>query len=172
VFFWGILWRKTHPIAAIIALLGSPLIGLSCDWVYEQFLSKIPAVSDTFGKEFNFLYRVFTITVLASVVVYSVSLYLNKKYPKTVEISDFVIEFGGIWRVLRHFGFIQIPCLALSLSGILLPQTAAFPAAIGTFLLSLYYLKQEKTTLPFYKSDIFYAGLLTSAMVWIMYFFA
>jgi solute:Na+ symporter, SSS family len=172
VFFWGILWRKTHPMAAVIALLGSPLIGLGCDWVYEHVLSPIPAVSNTFGKEFNFLYRVFTITVLASVLVYGLSLYFNKKQAKTADISDFVIEFGGIRRVLIHFGCIQIPCIALALSGILAPQTAAIPAAMLTFLLSLYYLKQEKTALPFYKSDLFYAGLLTSAMVWIMYYFA
>ena len=31
---------------------------------------------------------------------------------------------------------------------------------------------QEKEEIPFYESDIFYAGLLTSAMVWVMFFFA
>src|SRR5690606_463319 len=38
VFFWGILWKKTHPIAALTVLIASPFIGLGLDIVYNHFL--------------------------------------------------------------------------------------------------------------------------------------
>ena len=37
VFFWGILWHKTNPLAAVIALLGCPFIGFTCDYIYANF---------------------------------------------------------------------------------------------------------------------------------------
>jgi SSS family solute:Na+ symporter len=52
------------------------------------------------------------------------------------------------------------------------PQIAAYPAALMALVLFLWYMKKEKEAVPFYQSDIFYAGLLTAAMIWIMYYFA
>jgi solute:Na+ symporter, SSS family len=74
-FFWGILWRKTHPIAAVVAMLGAPLVGLTCDYLYANVLTNIPWVRDTFGVELNFLYRVFAITVLDSVILVILSIF-------------------------------------------------------------------------------------------------
>jgi hypothetical protein len=33
-------------------------------------------------------------------------------------------------------------------------------------------MKNEERDYPFYESDLLYAGLLSAAMVWIMYYFA
>jgi SSS family solute:Na+ symporter len=52
------------------------------------------------------------------------------------------------------------------------PQIAAFPAALLTFAAFAWYLKTEDRDYPFYESDLFYAGLLSGAMSWIMYYFA
>jgi SSS family solute:Na+ symporter len=174
-FFWGVLWRKTHPIAAIIALLGSPLIGLSCDFLYAHFFSKIAWVRDTFGAEFGFLYRVFSITVIGSLLVYFLSPVFNKKYPQyalTTEGGELVVPFKNIVKPLVHIALIHAPMIALVLSGILTPQWAATPAALLTFGLVLWYWKQFDATTDFFKSDIFYTAVLSGAMVWIMYYFA
>jgi solute:Na+ symporter, SSS family len=173
-FFWGILWRQTNPLAAVIVLLGCPFIGLGCDWMYENVLTNIPIVRNTFGETFGFLYRVFSISVLGSILLVILSKIFNKNQPDLDKGAayELVIPFSGIGKVLLQIAAIHIPILFLAYQGILSPQMLAIPAAILTFLLCLYYWKRTDYETPFYKSDIFYAGLLSGAMVWMMYFFA
>jgi solute:Na+ symporter, SSS family len=73
---------------------------------------------------------------------------------------------------LFWFLLTQIPFVGLVLLRVLSPQMAATPASIACFLLFLWYLNRAKESIAFYKSDIFYAGLLTAAMIWIMFYFA
>ncbi len=174
-FFWGVLWRKTHALAAVIALLGSPFIGLACDYIYAHFLTQIPLVRDTFGVEFGFLYRVFSITVIASLLVFVLSPIFNKKYPKieqNTEGVDLIAPFGNIGKVLVKAAIIHTPFIILIKNNILTPQISAIPAALLSFLLVMWYWRKYDSKTAFYQSDIFYAGLLSGAMVWFMYFFA
>ena len=83
-----------------------------------------------------------------------------------------MIPFGGIGKVLLQVAAIHIPMIFLAYNGFVSPQLVAIPAAILTFLLCLWYWKSTDSETPFYESDIFYAGLLSGAMVWMMYFFA
>jgi SSS family solute:Na+ symporter len=172
VFFWGILWRKTHPTAAVVALLGSPLVGLFCDYLYANVLTNIGWVRDTFGVTLNFLYRVFAITVLDSLVLVAISLFLNKKQPLSKEAESLTIEFGGIRRAIFRAALIHIPMIGLVLCQVLSPQIAALPAALLTLLLFIWYWKKTDNERLFYQSDVFYAGVLTGSMVFIMYYFA
>ena len=174
VFFWGILWKKTHPIAAVVVLLGSPLIGLGCDFLYKNWLSTYPSVSATFGADFNFLYRVFSITVIGSLVVYVLSNILNKNedLAKGDMTGEFMIPFSDIRKVVLPFLWVQVPFILLALFNVITPQMASFPASLCAFLLILWYWKKFDGNTSFYKSDIFYAGILTGAMVWIMFYFA
>ncbi len=181
-FFWGVLWRKTHPLAAVIALLGSPLIGLGCDFLYANVLTKIPWIHNTFGAEFGFLYRVFSITVIGSLVVYVLSNILNTQSglsdqnrsdrDAANEGVHLVVPFGEIGKTLGRVALIHAPIIAMLQFQIFSPQFAALPAALLTFGLVLWYWKKYDFETAFYKSDIFYAGLLSGAMVWIMYYFA
>jgi solute:Na+ symporter, SSS family len=204
-FFWGVLWRKTHPLAAVIALLGSPLIGLGCDFLYANVLTKISWIHDTFGAEFGFLYRVFSITVIGSLVVYVLSNILNKKeafkpkltqidfdkYDSEKDILDFdalvvenaleaknnerdtlVVPLAEIGKTLGRVALIHAPIIALLQFNLFTPQFAALPAALLTFGLVMWYWKKYDSETPVYQSDIFYAGLLSGAMIWIMYYFA
>ncbi len=174
-FFWGVLWRKTHALAAVIVLLGSPFIGLTCDYVYAHFLTQIPWVRDTFGVEFGFLYRVFSITVIASLLVFILSPIFNKKFPKITQITegvDLIAPLGNIGGVLIKAAIIHVPFIILIKNNILTPQISAIPAALLSFLLVMWYWRKYDSKTPFYQSDIFYAGLLSGAMVWFMYFFA
>lgn len=173
VFFWGILWKKTNPIAAVIVLLGSPLIGFFCDLMYENVLVTIPFVKETFGESFNFLYRVFSITVLGSIIIYVLSQILNKK---NTHLSGESLELMGslrdIQKAVLRFALIHIPLIILGYFGLFSPQILAIPAIILTFLLFLWYYKNNEEGYKLWESDIFYAGLLTSSMVGIMYYFA
>jgi solute:Na+ symporter, SSS family len=172
VFFWGVLWKPTNPIAAVIVLAGSPFIGLACDWLYENQLVHITFIKNTFGETFNFLYRVFSIFVIGSVLITILSKYFNRIGKGKVQDNDLSISLSGIWEKLLGFFLTQIPFILLALTHVISPQIASIPATIACMGLFFWYLKKEKEGILFYQSDIFYAGLLTSAMVWIMYFFA
>ena len=173
-FFWGILWRQTNPLAAVIVLLGCPLIGLGCDWMYENVLTHIEIVRNTFGETFGFLYRVFSISVFGSILLVVLSKIFNKNQPDLDRGAayELVIPFGGIGKVLLQVAAIHIPMIFLAYNGFVSPQLVAIPAAILTFLLCLWYWKSTDYETSFYESDIFYAGLLSGTMVWMMYFFA
>jgi SSS family solute:Na+ symporter len=172
VFFWGVLWKQTNPMAAVLVLAGSPFIGLGCDWVFENVLVQYPLIMQTFGETFNFLYRVFTIFVIGSVLLVILSKYLNANGKAKIADFDLGISLSGISSTLFWFLLTQIPFVVLALLGLILPQTAATPAAIACMLLFVWYHKRAKDEMPLLKSDIFYAGLLTSSMIWIMFYFA
>jgi solute:Na+ symporter, SSS family len=171
VFFWGILWKKTNPLAAVIVLLGSPLIGLGCDWLYANVLAKIDWVSNTFGSEFNFLYRVFMITVIGSLIIYSLSNIWHKKDTQNAG-SEFTVPIGGIFKTILPFLILHIPLIFMAYQGIISVQIIAYIATISTFILFIWYKNKYDSETKLFHSDIFYAGLLTSAMVFMMYFFA
>ncbi len=170
-FFWGVLWKKTNPMAAVIVLVCSPLIGFGCDYVYDNLLAQNAFIRDTFGEKLNFLYRVFLIFVLGSGLIAALSVYLNRR-GGPVKDHDLTVSFGGIGGALLRFVAVQTPVLALTLWHIISPQTAAAVAALLTLGLFGWYQQQYQKDRPFYRSDIFYAGLLTGAMIWIMYYFA
>ena len=171
VFFWGILWKKTNPTAAVIVLLGSPIIGLCCDSLYENVLVQYDWVRETFGEKFNFLYRVFLIFVIGSCLIVVLSKLFNTKKDEEKE-QDLNVSVSGIFGALARFAILQLPVFLLVIFSIITPQMGAFPASLLTLGLFMWYYKKEIPDLSFYQSDIFYAGILTGTMVWIMYYFA
>lgn len=171
VFFWGVLWPKTNPMAAVIVLISSPLIGFGCDLLYDNVLVNSAWVHDTFGETLNFLYRVFLIFLIGSGLIAVLSNYFNQR-SGSVDTHDMTVSVNGSGSALLRFSAIQLPIIGLVLLRVLTPQTAALPAALLTIGLFGWYWKRENESIPFYQSDIFYAGLLTGAMIWIMYYFA
>ena len=174
VFFWGIFWRKTNANAAVIVLCLSPFIGLMCDVLYKLLAANVPFIYDTFGKDFNFLYRVFCIFSIGSILIFVLSLFLNKNDPQTEKTNaDLSISFQGIPLIIKCIALVHVVFLMLVFMKVLTPQLASFPASFLTFLSFIPLLKKsDNDDFAFYENDIFYAGLLASAMVWIMYYFA
>ena len=172
-FFWGIFWKKTNPTAAVIALLASPLIGLACDFIYEHYLTNIPLVRATFGKKFNFLYRVFSIFALDSILIFTLSKILNNKTNVIgLEATQLTVPLKGLATACLIAFCIHFPLFLLVWTNIFSPQMMSYPAALFTFGAFIFYLQKEKRDYPFYESDLLYAGFLTAAMSWIMYYFA
>src|SRR5690606_15112729 len=171
VFFWGILWRKTHPIAALTVLIASPFIGFGLDILYGHFLVNFEFVVQLFGTHFNFLHRLFMIFAVGSILLVVLSNYFNRTRGVVVT-NELSVSFSGPRNAVFRAAVIHAPILLLVLLGVITPQVAAYPAAALTFGLFLWYLKKEESDYRFYQSDIFYAGVLTAALVWILYFFA
>jgi solute:Na+ symporter, SSS family len=171
VFFWGILWKKTNSLAAVIVLLGSPVVGLGCDLVYENYFSHIGWIRDTFGDKFNFLYRVFSISVVGSLLIYGLSQFFNKGNEQT-QGDEFTVPFSDIFKVLLPFIYLHTPLILLAYNSILSAQNTAYIASTLTLGLFIYYKNKFDSSKSLLSSDIFYAGLLSSIMVFMMYFFA
>lgn len=172
VFFWGVLWKPTNPIAAVIVLACSPLIGLGCDWLYINVLVEIEVIKNTFGESLNFLYRVFMIFTIGSILLVFLTKLFNGRDHAQVAEFDLGISLSVIGDSLLKFILVLSPFILLTLLNIISPQLASFPAAIACMVLFWWYMKKEKIQRPFYESDVFYAGVLTSAMVGIMFYFA
>lgn len=171
VFFWGIFWQKTNPIAAVIVLIISPFLGGLCDLVYNHFLVNISFVSRTFGGSLNFLYRVFLIFLLGSFLLIFFSHYFNRKKGRQGN-NELSASFSGLRNALIKGAAIHVPFISLVLLNVVTAQLAAFPVALLTLGVFFWYLRKESRSIPFYQSDIFYAGLLTAGMSWMMYYFA
>ena len=172
VFFWGVLWKPTNPIAAVIVLAVSPLIGLGCDWLYENVLNSFPFIYDTFGDKLNFLYRVFMIFIVGSILLVGLTKIFNQYGEKKVNDFDLEVSLPAIAKTLTLFLLVELPFILLAISQIISPQIIAIPAGLACMVLFSWFIKKDKEKVAFYETDLFYAGLLTSAMVGIMFFFA
>ena len=164
-FFWGVFWKKTNPWAAVIILLSSPFIGLGCDFVYNHFLNQNQWILNTFGEKLNFLYRVFLITVVGSMLIFGLSLFLNKK--NTVYETELTVPLNGLGSKVFVFGLVQLFWLLTIYFHIFTTQNVALFASITAFLFFTKSLRGK-----FWENDVFYAGLLVSITTWILYFFA
>jgi SSS family solute:Na+ symporter len=172
VFIWSILWKKTNAIAAVIVLLCSPLIGVGCDYLYDTILTHINWVRNTFGEKFNFLYRVFSIFIIGSIFIYILSMMLNKKNSSYDNASEFTLPVRSIFKIILPFLFVHATLIVLSYKSILQLRIATYIATALTLLLFIWYKQNFDKNSPFFQSHILYAGLLSSTMVFIMYFFA
>jgi SSS family solute:Na+ symporter len=170
VFFWGILWHKTNPYAAVIVLLGSPLIGFACDYIYGH-LANYDIIKDNFGEKFNFLYRVFAIFIIGSILIYGLSINLNGDKIISNE-NELTIPLKGVLDTVLPFILLHLPLILMVYSGFISHRHMAIIASILTLVIFFWYKNKHDKKTPFLHSDIFYAGLLTAAMVFIMYFFA
>ncbi|MDH4461506.1 MAG: hypothetical protein QE277_08795 [Flectobacillus sp.] len=114
----------------------------------------IPFIKETFGETFNFLYRVFSIFTIGSILVVFLSKYLNSIGKGKVHEYDLEISLSGIGGALLGFSITQIPFILLAITHVISPQMVATPASIVCMGLFLWYLKREKEEIPFYESDI------------------
>ncbi|WP_128546230.1 SLC5 family protein [Larkinella soli] len=170
VFFVGILYAGAHPRAAVIAMLAGPVFGLLADLLYNHVLATIPAVRDLFGARLNFLYRVFIICTCCTLLLLGLSRRWKQGGP--VKAPDLVLSAPGLARWIWIFLGLEGLLIVGVLTGLLRPQTAAWPGALIPMALFLSAYARKPAGGSLLASDLFYAGLLSSVTVWILFFFA
>jgi solute:Na+ symporter, SSS family len=172
VFFWGVFWAKTNAKAATFTLIAAPFIGIFCDYSYVHYLSKIDFIVNNFGKELNFLYRVFAISLLGSILIYALSKILKEGQEKsnfTKEIVESSLDF------MRPLAFIFLaisPIICLNYFDIISTAVASSLAFTLVFLAFNILRKIKKSPRSFFLDDYTYAGLLAATMTGIMFYFA
>jgi hypothetical protein len=85
------------------------------------------------------------------------------------------LPIGKIGHKLLIFSCLQIPFLFILILNLAPPQYLALPAAAVTFGQFIYEKNSVKASSEhqnLLSSDLFYAALLASFTVWILYFFA
>jgi solute:Na+ symporter, SSS family len=169
IFFWGIFWKFAHPRAAFLVLICSPFIGFGLDYLYNNFLGHIPFVGKTFGEELSFLYRVFLLTFVGSIVMYLLSKYFNATDNTSYNQDTLGVSLESSGKNLLIYFGLQLPfCLAGLLHLLDVRYLAPFAAA-AAIVPFVRYIKESESIL---KSDFFYASLLTASMTFILFFFA
>ncbi|GAA4399424.1 hypothetical protein GCM10023187_11210 [Nibrella viscosa] len=183
-FFIGVLWKRASAQAAVAAMILAPLYGLLAEWIYNGALSQIPAVAATFGETLNFMHRVFITFVLSSLTLIGLSLTV---YPNT-QFDGFNklqvdINAGEVFRGIGLFLLVQGVFIGIIFSLDVSPKQVAVWAALATLSLFLLSSRRARTqpepTQPVragigqvWIDNHFWAGLLTAASVWMLYYFA
>ena len=169
VFFVGIFWRGANAKAAVVTLLSGPFFGLLADALYNNVLTDIPAIRGLFGEKLNFLYRVFIICSSCSLLL----IFLSKRWNRgRATPHEEVFQTPGMFRWFGLFLLLESILIGLVFMNILTPQAAAWPGAVIPMVLFLWGYRQSNDSEPLLRSDLFYAGLLSAATTWILFYFA
>jgi solute:Na+ symporter, SSS family len=173
-FVMGILWKNVNPRTAVVTMLSAPIFGVVIEKIYSYFFNEKTVTSmPTFGYQLNFMHRVFLVfgfCVLLQVILSKIWKNEDKK-----DVSTMTLLLGAISYKILIFIVLQIVFLLVIYSNLATPQYLALPAATVTFA-QFIYEKNAVKALPehrkLWSSDLFYAALLASFTVWILYFFA
>jgi solute:Na+ symporter, SSS family len=173
-FVMGILWKNVNPRTAVVTMLAAPVFGVIIEKMYSYFFNeKTSNVVPMFGYQLNFMHRVFL--VFGFCILLQVILSKIWKNEEKTDISSMTLPIAEIARKVLIFSVLQLPFLFILIFNLVPPQYLALPAAAVTFGQFIYEKNKLKTSPEhrnLWSSDLFYAALLASFTVWILYYFA
>lgn len=168
-FFIGIFWRKVHPKTAMITMLAAPVFAIIIEQFYNHFLGTHQGISDVFGVKLNFMHRVFLTTIFCACL----QIFLSKRWTKTdTKFNGTDLTIAAESTILKWFGYF----LAMQSVFVIAFKMGAdktiisLMAALATGIFLNYSMK---TDVPItWKDDRFYAKVLATITIWILYYFA
>ncbi|TGL28338.1 transporter [Leptospira koniambonensis] len=180
VFLVGVFWRRSNARAAWVTILICPILSISLPYFYSVLSSGIPEIHITFGEKLNFLHRVFIVCIFGIFsqiflsLIFSKNENENKAKPGfSVKIPTKTIYLAVVF--LFGFGLLVYSRIGLGID----PKTCAWTsfAFSGLFFLgvSLHKAKrfpQKYRVRGFFRNDIWAAGLLISATLWLYFIFS
>lgn len=176
-FLLGMFDRRATAIGAIAAILATPVLSFGSDYVYRVFLTDFPAIVDIFGLKLNFMHRVAFVFAATLLILFVVSRLSARGSAGDEKAPYLWINASGanpvvMRRAFYHFvAFLVFQAImALCLQGdLILPTAAAWLSA--AFTLTLFVLHIRHDAKHIYKDDRFYAGLVSAATMFVMYYF-
>ena len=163
-FFFGVLWRKTSGLGAVLAMVLAPIFGLLAEWLYGHYFASPTAF---FGENLNFMHRIGLTFAFSSAILLLVSA-LQPADGKGHAALKLDVDFKHIGKQIGFFIIIQLCLQFIARWSGLSPQLIAPWAAAGAWLPFLIQIEDKNNMLA---DDKFWAGLLTAASVCIYYFF-
>lgn len=170
-FFFGVLWPGATARGAVAAMLLGPIFGILMEWGYPYSLGRIPAIQSMFGSHLNFMHRIFLSFLLSAVTIL---LWKDsaRKLQNTLGYNALKISVSAKTVALSVGIFlgIQLSILAFGYGFQWSARTLAPIGALGAWGVFIPYLWGNARR--FWENDVFYAGVLSSASIWVYYYFA
>ena len=161
-FFLGVLWKRTDPKSAAVAILAAPILSLAIELMYNHWLSDFESWHSLFGTQLNFMHRVFVVFLLCVGLQVIMSLKNDKAASVRGKLNlESALQSGSI----ALFLLIQTFFLILIFGFDFEPGTLSWLAGISgmIFVRSIKNLQEPVQ---------FFSGLILSIMTWSLYFFA
>ncbi len=178
-FLLGMFDRRATSIGAMAAILATPILSFGSEYLYVLLADASPAVADVFGAKLNFMHRV-TLVFAATLLIHTVvsrAVSVSERESGETKAPFLWINASGanplqMRRAFYHFlaflvfqGVLAL-CLQIELVA---PAAAAWLGSI--FTLTLFVLHIRHDVKHVYQDDRFYAGLVSAATIFIMYYF-
>jgi solute:Na+ symporter, SSS family len=168
-FFFGIVWRGANGRAAVVTMLTAPLLAMGVEWYYNNYLGSIPDVAAVWGTKLNFMHRVALTFFYSAIAIVVLSRWVwTTRNDAGFEKLRLEVAPGVVTKAIGLFAGIQVVCLAAIFWGGAGPRIVAPFAALGAMVV---FLLHRRKGISLWSDDVFYAGLLTAASVFVYYFF-
>ncbi|TGK04923.1 transporter [Leptospira semungkisensis] len=178
VFLVGAFWKKSNGTAAWITILLCPILSILLPKIYSIFIIYFPALEISFGKNLNFLHRVFVVSLFGISIQILLSLFFPQEKRSGERGLRVSFSKKTVWLgIFFLFGIVGI--ISLRATELLGPSGSAWTSAIFSFFffLGISIAKAKKfppafRTRAFFRNDIWIAGLLISATLWLYFIFS
>lgn len=177
VFLIGVFWKKSHSTAAWITIVICPILSISLPGIYSAAISQFPELKIVFGVKLNFLHRVFVVSLFGLLSQILLSLWFSRVRSLQSEIGIRIGKKTVFLALVYALGvgiFVSIGSLRI-LSWDLCGYFAAGFSLLFFLGLNLSKVPGSKKKLKirnFLKSDLWAAGLLSSATLLLYFLFS
>ena len=159
-FFLGVLWKRTHPVSAGVAILAAPLLSVGVELLYDHWLGTFAPWRELFGTRLNFMHRVFVVFVCCVCIQVAMSLMLKRNAEEQQDAYAASVKFN---RALYYLAVQLALMLLVGLGSVTAPQLSLAAAGISFIVL------MDRNDLR--NPVMFWGALLLSIMTWALYFF-
>ncbi|MFM7223340.1 MAG: hypothetical protein ACKO03_07945, partial [Bacteroidota bacterium] len=131
-FFLGVLWKRTHPVSAGVAILAAPLLSVGVELLYDHWLGTFAPWRELFGTRLNFMHRVFVVFVCCVCIQVVMSLMLKRSTDQQQDANAASVKFN---RTLYYLAVQLVLMLLVGLGSITAPQLSLAAAGISFLVL-------------------------------------
>ena len=178
-FLLGMFDRRATARGAIAAILATPVLSFGSEALYTLLMTSDGAFASAFGPIFgaklNFMHRVafvFAMTILIHVLVSRATGPADESRAPYLWIYASGANPAVLQRTLLLFAaFLVFQAILAAFLQIDLIHKVAAAWLSSTFTLSLFILHIRHEAQQLYKDDRFYAGLVSAATMFIMFYF-
>jgi SSS family solute:Na+ symporter len=174
-FILGIFSARANSKGAISAITLSPIFGYLLEIFYESYLFQIDLLANQFGSKLNFMHRFFCASLFA-LLLHFIFILLGKKDNSKIKftiLEKFEEDKKELYKLrnkLIIFILIQIILINLIKNNFLSLVSAGIISSSLCFYFFIYYIKKYSS--QFFLSDRFFAAILTSITIFLLYYFA
>ncbi len=179
-FSLGMFWKRATAAGGVAAIVSGIFYAYLLTFLYDHYLYQIPALNERLGDQLNFMHNAFITAVLSTATSVVVSLCTRKDPEKSKYTWT---ELGGHkpgkLKMVAKAVLVVIAAIVvfamLMVKGILSSDVAGLGPAMLILFIFAKYIQQDSDTRFFsfstLNNDVFWAGILSSVTVFMMFHF-